>query len=156
MSGKAVSGALRGHFLIESALTTKLLHNFFKEELGDCADENIEIIIEWSEESVVFTSFDIKKIDELCEIIKEPEKSTNHALESHDLRIVDENLKILKEMLATVSRTAKRWIQHLYYVQVVKLFIRVERTGNWNLHLIAISKMINLFAASDYSLYKTS
>ena len=99
----------------------------------------------------------MKKIDELCEIIKEePEKSTNHALESHDLRIVDGNLKILKEMLATVSRTAKLWIQHLYYVQVVKLFIRAERTGNWNLHLIAISKMINLFAASGHIHYAKS
>ena len=117
MSGKAVSRALQGHFLIELALTTKLFRNFFpddqvkdssdkehleiednEEELDECVDENNEIIMEWSKESVVFTSFEMKKINELCEIIKEEsEKSTNHALESHDLRIVDENLKILKE-----------------------------------------------------------
>ena len=45
MSGKAISRALQGHFLIESALTTKLLRNFFPDDqVKDSSDkEHLEI-----------------------------------------------------------------------------------------------------------------
>jgi hypothetical protein len=61
-----------------------------------------------------------------------------------------------KEKLSISSRTARLWIQHLHYVEVLKLFIRAERTGNWNLHLVALSKMINVFAASGHIHYAKS
>jgi len=48
------------------------------------------------------------------------------------------------------------WIQHLRYIQIVKLFIQAERTGNWNLHLVALSHMINIFAATGHINYTKS
>ncbi len=41
-------------------------------------------------------------------------------------------------------------------MDIVKLFIRAERMGNWNLHLVAIEKMFNLFAATGHSNYAKS
>ena len=35
----------------------------------------------------------------------------------------------------------------------MKIFLRAERTGNWNLHLVAVSKMINLFLATGHVHY---
>ena len=40
--------------------------------------------------------------------------------------------------------------------QTLKLFIRAERTGDWNLHLISVGKMINLFAATGHINYAKS
>jgi len=58
--------------------------------------------------------------------------------------------------IAEKSRTAKLWLHYIEYVDTLKLFIQAERTGNWNLHLIAIEQMLNLFAATghlNYALY---
>jgi len=59
----------------------------------------------------------------------------------------------LKTALAAQSRTAKLWIQYIYYIDTLKLVIRAERTGDWNLHLIGVSKMLNLFAATGHHHY---
>ena len=48
------------------------------------------------------------------------------------------------------------WLQYLDYIDTVKLFIRAERTGNWHLHLIAVEKMLNLFAATGHIHYAKS
>eukprot|EP00794_Sanderia_malayensis_P018452 gene18452-20301_t len=38
------------------------------------------------------------------------------------------------------SRTAELWLQYIDYFDLLKQFIRAERTGNWVLHLAAISQ----------------
>ena len=42
------------------------------------------------------------------------------------------------------------------YIETLKVFIRAERLGNWNLHLIAVANMINLFAATGHINYAKS
>ena len=61
-----------------------------------------------------------------------------------------------KTSLALTSRTAKLWIQYLGYIQILKDFIKAERTGNWNLHLISVCNMLNLFAATGHNNYAKS
>ena len=61
-----------------------------------------------------------------------------------------------KAFLAEKSRTAKLWLKYIEYVEVLKLFIQAERTGNWNLHLIAVEQMLNLFAATAHINYSRS
>ena len=58
-----------------------------------------------------------------------------------------------KNKLKEKSRTAKFWVQYLDYINILKIFIRAERTGNWNLHRIAVSRLINLFDATGYVHY---
>ena len=33
---------------------------------------------------------------------------------------------------------------------MLKHFIRAERTGNWNLHVVTVGQMLNLFAATGH------
>ena len=61
-----------------------------------------------------------------------------------------------KDSLVQRSRTAKLWIQFTKYVQIVKNFIRAERTGDWHLHLQVVSQMMSLFAASGHNNYTKS
>ena len=54
------------------------------------------------------------------------------------------------DLLQTRSRTEKFWLQYQRYVNVLKSFIRTERTGKWSLHLQSMSNMINLLAATGH------
>ena len=40
-----------------------------------------------------------------------------------------------KKILET-SRTAKLWLQHMHLNDLLKKFIRAERTENWQLHVL--------------------
>ena len=60
-----------------------------------------------------------------------------------------------KGSLAKTSRTAKLWLQYIECVETVKLFIRAERTENWNLHLIAFGNMMNLLCKELSTLFAT-
>lgn len=55
-----------------------------------------------------------------------------------------------------LSRTAKLCVQYLCYVEILKLFIRAERTGNWSLHLEAFNQVINILAATEHIHYAKS
>ena len=48
-----------------------------------------------------------------------------------------------KAEIAAQSRTGKMWIQYMDYMDVIKMFIRVERSGIWDDHLVATAKMLN-------------
>lgn len=50
----------------------------------------------------------------------------------------------------SVSRTARYCFQYMNYIKVVKMLIYAERTDDQNLHLHAIYKMPNLFAATGH------
>lgn len=51
------------------------------------------------------------------------------------------------------SRTATLWLQYMEMVDILRMFIKAERTANWNLHLQAISYMLPYFAASGHNHY---
>ena len=174
MSGKAVSRALRGHFLLASALTTQLLYQCFPELAGDPdaieEDSSQEInsdsvsdqdsIIDY-EEIVVGESFlsihEIVEIKNLCETaLDQPDGSVMLVNSSEELNKLRDRFEEYKDELSQVSRTAKLWINYLNYINILQLFIRAERTGNWNLHLVSVGKMINLFAATAHINYAKS
>ena len=48
------------------------------------------------------------------------------------------SLNTLTDVLASQLCTAKLWVQYLSYIQTIKTLIRAERTGDWNLHLVAV------------------
>jgi hypothetical protein len=51
---------------------------------------------------------------------------------------------------------AKLWLNYVRHVSLLKLFIRAERTGDWNLHLSSQWGMIPLFAATGHNNYAKS
>ena len=64
---------------------------------------------------------------------------------------IEKLLHWYKHLLAERSPTAKLWIQYIEYVETLKIFIRAERIGDWNLYLITVKKMLNLFAPTGHS-----
>ena len=151
--GKAVSRALRGHFLVESALVWQLMAPLISME-NDLEEDDMEN--ETSDNTTPGTT--VVRIDDLLieienmtDAIKE-----NKVVEMHEdssllkLRI---SLEEYKKLLGDSSRTAKLWLEYLYYIDIVRLFIRAERFGDWDLYLISVKKMINLFAATGHINY---
>ena len=67
--------------------------------------------------------------------------------------IVCSSFEKLKDRLRAQSRTAKLWMNYMDYVAVLKQFIRAERYGDWELHLYALEKMLNVFAATGHLNY---
>ena len=151
ISGKAVSRALRAHFLLESSLVNRLMV-----ALIDMEDDDT------SEEAGAFDLFEHETIpisdlkSELL-IITEKLKSDNSFYNNVPalpvLSKLQDDLVEYKNRLESSSRTAKLWLQYIYYIDVVKVFIRAERTGDWNLYLTALSKTLNLFAATGHINY---
>ena len=132
MDGKAYSRAMRGHILAQSALMMNLLRKI---------------------------PLNHEETNNICDLFKRTEKKEvpNEDVELNaSLTHLDSMLKTFKETLAGNSRTAKLWIQYMDQVDTIKLFTRAERTGNWNLHLVAVGKMLNLFAASGHHNYAKS
>ena len=54
------------------------------------------------------------------------------------------------------SRTATMWLQYMDMVDILRKYIRAERTGNWELHLQAVSEMLAYLAASGHNNYTKS
>ena len=46
--------------------------------------------------------------------------------------------------------------QHMHMVDILRTFIRAERTGNWELHLEAVHDMLPYFAAAGHNPYAKS
>ena len=69
---------------------------------------------------------------------------------------ISEYIDRLKAELREQSRTSKLWLLSMHHVYIVKTFIFVEKTSNWELHLEALSKMLNLFAATGHINYAKS
>uniref|UniRef100_A0A1X7UQ22 Uncharacterized protein n=1 Tax=Amphimedon queenslandica TaxID=400682 RepID=A0A1X7UQ22_AMPQE len=46
--------------------------------------------------------------------------------------------------------TATFRLQYIEYKEIVKLFIRAERVGDWNMHYVSVEKMLNLFAVTGH------
>ena len=135
MSGKAVSRALRAHFLAEAALTS-LLITLLNEE----------------------TEIDLTHLQSLLEeaLAVPDEIKLEDFLESENFKMVNESLLNLKNKLRQKSRTSALWLLYLDYVGVLKRFILAERTSNWTLHVQSTADMLNLFAASGHIHYAKS
>ena len=74
--------------------------------------------------------------------------------------IVISQLKQLLEQLSdhakAISRTAKLWIQYFEQVNIMRLFVRAKKTGDWELHLHTVTKMLPHLHAAGYLPYAKS
>ena len=100
---------------------------------------------------------ELERLDELTFAVENNfESYIQDVVQSTEFHKLSGNLQKIKDFLSKESRTAKLWIQYMHYIQVLKDFVRAERTGNWSLHLHTVGKMLNLFAATDHIHYAKS
>lgn len=169
LSGKAVSRALRGHFIVSSALNAKLVSSMFpggcefidhgtieeETEQHDLDNGGPEDYLDFNTSMVEkLTTTEVNNLKELENKLKENTNSAIDQLErSEEISKLESRFKEYKDELASKSRTAKFWLQYLHYIDVLKMFIFAERSGNWAMHLTAISKMIDLFSVTGHINY---
>ncbi|WAR04062.1 hypothetical protein MAR_010620 [Mya arenaria] len=148
-SGKAVSRALRGHILVDSALNSPLVDRVFP-------------LASKYENSVFCTS--------------ESKVHSDSSERNHELHVV-KNFKTLlygvysKEMnpyLAMflsysavkssigINRTTQLWLQYIDMVAILGAFNKAERTGNWLLQFMTMEEKLPFFAAAGHHLYLIS
>jgi hypothetical protein len=53
-------------------------------------------------------------------------------------------------------RTAMLWLEYMKMVDILRKLIKGERTGNWMIHLQAVSDMLPYFAAAGHNMYAKS
>ena len=77
--------------------------------------------------------------------------NANSILSSEDLlHEISDKLNAEKQTLKE-HRTAKFWLQYIEMIGILRMFIKAERIGDWNLHLQAVQKMLPYFAAALYT-----
>ena len=206
LTGKAVARAVRGHFLIDTALHAILLSRIFNITLPEQSNRQTEttevqamaedisseeeadqleippVNQEGSKETEVPDSClkettmlqapteqvtaNVDKTDnidnsilhdvvQLYDSLMEEEISLDEIYSSEKVRSLHEKLCEEKEKLCT-NRTAALWLQYMDMISILQTFIRSERTGDWQQHLLAVRKMLPYFAASGHNLYLKS
>jgi len=98
----------------------------------------------------------ISKIEEartLFDKLTGKKVSAEEASTADVLSEIQECVHRKKDVLTERSRTAALWIQYLEMVDMLRSFIKAERTANWELHLKALTRMLPYLAASGHNLY---
>jgi hypothetical protein len=148
LSGKASARAIRGHVLVESAFMAKLLQHLMPVEDNGFDDRFKENQFRLFCDDALEIGSLVKETWTKC-LVKDEYCNLNWDTLWH----VEDRLEELKKKLIEGSRTARLWLEYLRYISVVKEFILIERTGNWQIHLKAVSDKLGLFAATGYNSY---
>ena len=93
---------------------------------------------------------DLVKANELLDEMMDGTSSIEEAHSSEGLDRIAERLELEKASLQN-QRTARLWMQYMNMVDFLRKFIKVERTGNWELHLHAVRDILPYFASSSNS-----
>ena len=130
LTGHAYSRAIRGHILIQNALS----HIIF-------SSMNLS-------ESEVFV------LKNLLEYVGKSEFHT--LLEQNDIEEIRKKFVDKLNLIKENGPTAELWIQYFKMIELAKQFIQAERSGDWNMHLECVQKMLPYFHASGHNLYAKS
>ncbi|CAH0552820.1 unnamed protein product [Brassicogethes aeneus] len=130
LTGHAYARAIRGHYLVQLALSEII---FSSMELSD------------TEKGLMDTLFQDVGTENF-------EDNWHH----EDFKIIKEKFIEHLNLVQKRGPTAKLWMQYWQMISLVKDFIRAERTGNWELHLKCVERMLPYFHASGHFLYAKS
>jgi hypothetical protein len=166
LSGKAIARAVRGHFIVDAALNALMLADALNVPLprrpdgaDDFVSEREELTEEGSDPASELPTEWNEDLDEAASLFKklmEGDVSIEEAAASDALQRINEQLTRYAKSLKMSSRTSALWLQYMGMVDILRKYIRAERTGNWNLHLQAIQEMLPYRAASGHNLYTKS
>jgi hypothetical protein len=163
-SGKAYARAVRGHFIVQSVLIDLLLE-YLKSPQSDPCDDDLFSPVSAGSDAVsrlagALSSEDVDVMTNLyddCMQDKVCVTDTDSMLRTNSvLTKLSTNLDRLCLGLSDQSRTTRLWLLYVRYVQLVKLFLFGERTGNWFIHLHALEGMLGLFTATGHINYAKS
>lgn len=132
LSGRAYSRALRAHLLSYQALTTLLFDSF-------PLDENM-----------------IEECKLCYQALFESTRSVDDMQDSEVLKKLFDAVTGRLNQYMSSGRTQKLWVQYLKMIAVITLFVRAERSGDWNLHIYSVQLMLPYLHASCHLNYARS
>ena len=124
----------------------------FNQWVGDNVDHNLVTLTE----NLDFDCSFLKSLYEKAMDNNLSEEEVQSILSSGVFSELYAKIEDLKIKMQNKSRTARLWVQYSQYIETAKLFIAAERTSNWDLHLYAVSQMLNVFAATGHGNYAKS
>ena len=167
LTGKAVSRAVRGHLLVDAALNTILVADTYnvpvptKQEVDDSEAVGVLQNPELSDADEKTHDLDTDTITtdltaaaELYDRAMSCTFSVEEVCSSEALVRIQSKVNGKKETMT--GRTATLWLQYLEMVDILRRFLKAERTGNWRLHLKSVREMLPYFAAAGHRLYAKS
>ena len=130
LSGKAVARAMRGHQLVDTALSAMLLTEAYPEaqSLEESQATRVDVNISHNDLQLMAEVFDKLVAQEIT--MSDIQKAT--VLEN-----INEEIRVKKQELLK-SRTAKVWLQYIGMLCILRNLVRAERTGDWTLHLSSL------------------
>jgi len=150
LNGKAISRALRGHFLVNAALNGLIMANVFNVPIPLCTDDTSEGAD--TENTLEKSSSALEEAAELYEKLMQKSVSIDHVCQHSTMIKIDDSVQRKKEYLKSY-RTATLWLQYMDMNDILFKHIRAERTGNWDLHLQSMSEMLPYMAAAGHNNY---
>ncbi len=162
ISGKAIARAVHAHFIVDAALNALILKSVFnvplpcQQEVSDC--EGSENNARPTDEQCANVGKN-QDIDEACTLYKKlmaREICVEEVCKFDVLTRSKNNLLDYSESMKISSRTSTLWLQYMNMMNILRRYIRAERTGNWALHLQAIQEMLPYLAASGHNSYTKS
>ncbi len=164
LTGKAIARSVRGHLLVDAALNTMLVADAYNLPLPLQTSDTDEIAEEADDSGMTEEGFEegqppgnalIKEACKLYHQLMDESTSTVEVCQSEALRKIADDIEIYVSSLGNL-RTARLWIQYMDMIDILRRFIKAERTGDWELHLQAVHDMLPNFTGSGHNLYAKS
>lgn len=159
LTGKAIARAVRGHLIVDAALNALVLANTFNVHLPGSSGSDIEEAEEFMETTPLHEETaknpDLDEAAVLYEKLMQGSMSADQVCQADVMTRIDAALRRETNFLKS-SRTATLWMQYMDMVDILRKYIKAERTGNWELRLQAVSEMLPYLAASGHNHYTKS
>ena len=184
VSGKAYDRAIRGHLLVDAALNTLLAERILGTLVSTCSqakddgtegtvrddepseDEIMQSIddaqaamdphdTESGSQSVGAGPVDLCELRDLYDSLMKGECSTEYTLSAPILDSVRKIMDVARQSMKDLL-TAQLWLQYMDMIDILRTFLRSERTGDWRLHVHALHTMLPYLAAAGHNLYTKS
>ena len=120
MSGKDVSRAVRGHMIVDAALTALQVADIFP-----CNEDGTPHDV-------------IKKACDLLHDVMTDKQSAENVESSNALSQIATTLDAKKTDLQFTSQTSQLWLEYQRMIKIVRTLITADRTALWDLHLLTM------------------
>ena len=93
--------------------------------------------------------------NELYESLSSNQCNPDTAVNTNIVSMIHEKLSNLK-FIHDANKTGELWTQFMGFASIVRMFIRSDRTGDWNLHIHTSEQMLPCLVAAGHSNYLQS
>lgn len=106
-------------------------------------------------QSVGAGPIDLCELRDLYDSLMKGECSTEDILSAPVLDSVRDIMNVARQPMKDL-RTAQLWLQYMDMIDILRTFLRSERTSDWRLHVHALHEMLPYRAAAGHNLYTKS